>query len=79
MMAAKTPPDIRAEIKKLWNAGETNAAALGRRFGLTGITVRMIADRDYADRRRNAINARRRANPPPSECNRRQAPSLAKV
>jgi hypothetical protein len=84
MMAAKTSPEIRAKILRLWNAGGWTPAALERKFGITSTTIRMIVNPDYAHARRESVNANRRRRPPPSYMKRRQkpevqAPSLAKV
>jgi hypothetical protein len=79
MMAAKTPPEIRDEILRLWNAGGWTTAALQRKFGITATTIRMIVNPEYAETRRRLINANRRNRPPPSDIKRRAAPSLAKV
>lgn len=81
-MAAKTSPEIRAEILKYWTAGGWSIYALGNHFKISSTTIRMIVNPEYAEKRRNQINANRRAKPPPSEMKRRknyQAPGLAKV
>ena len=70
-MATKTPPETRAEIKKLWKQGGWSLNALARKFGITRTTIHMIVDPFYAEYRRNSINCNRRANPPPSEQARR--------
>jgi predicted ArsR family transcriptional regulator len=79
MMAAKTSPETRAEILRLWTDGGWTAAALARKFGITATTIRMMCDPDYAETRRSYINANRRNRPPPSYAKRRNTPSLAKV
>ena len=82
MMAAKTSPEIRAEIIKLFKAGGWSHAALERKFGITATTIRMIVDQDYNETRRRSINENRLRRPPPSEIKRRaqqHAISLAKV
>ena len=79
-MAAKTSPEIRAEIQKLWREGDWSFKALERKFGITRTTIHMFVDPKYAQYRRDSINANRRAKPPPSETARRKhAPSLARL